>query len=154
MFRVNNPKFLTPSAKYNYRVVLFENMPAMCMSNFPSFPDCQTVFVVNCDKNFVFHHILERHFPNATRLFLYSHPCDSCVLYRNFPMIYMAERHKHYKESWVPDRKNIYLINQEQLEEEIKLSEEMAKLEDRVSYLEERSKVHKDSLPEDSCRTQ
>ncbi|SOB73953.1 hypothetical protein BQ9231_00070 [Cedratvirus lausannensis] len=154
MFRVSKPAFLTPSATYNYSVVLFENMPALCMQNFPSFPNCHTLFVVDCDKNFVFHHVLQRHFPNVTRLFLYSHPCDSCVLYRDFPIIYLAERHAHYKKRWVPDRKNVYLISQERLEEEIKNSEEMAKLEDRVSYLEDRSKVYKEAFPEDSCKTQ
>ncbi|SPN78959.1 Hypothetical protein BRZCDTV_84 [Brazilian cedratvirus IHUMI] len=147
MFRVEKPSYLTPSATYNYKVVLFEKMPALCMQNFPKFPDCHTLFVVDCDKNFVFHHITKSYFPNVTRLFLYSHPCDPCVLYRDFSLIYLAERHAHYKKRWASERKNIHLITQERLEEEIKNSDELAKLEDKSSYLEGRKST-------DSCKTQ
>jgi hypothetical protein len=69
-------------------------------------------------------------------------------------MIYLAERHAHYKERWVPDRKNIYLVSRERLEEEIKSSEELAKIEDRVACLEERAKVYREAIPQDSCKTQ
>nr|WIL04387.1 putative protein-disulfide isomerase [Cedratvirus lena]WIL04977.1 putative protein-disulfide isomerase [Cedratvirus duvanny] len=154
MFRINNPAYLTPSATYNYKVVLFEKMPALCLQNFPNFPHCQTLFVVDCDKNFVFHHILQKHFPNVSRLFLYSHPCDSCVLQREFPIIYLAERHANYKERWAKERKDVYLITREKLEEEIKDCDEVVKLEDRVAYLEGRMKVYKEAIPESSCKTQ
>lgn len=147
MFRVEKPSYLTPSATYNYKVVLFEKIPALCMQNFPSFPECETLFVVDCDKNFVFHHIKQKYFPKVTLLFLYSHPCEPCVLHREFPKIYLAERHAHYKERWASEKENLFLITREHLEREITNQDKIAKLQDKISYLERRKNT-------DSCQTQ
>ena len=42
---------------------------------------CNKLFVIDCDKNFVYYTIHKGNFPNTKELYLASHPCDSIVFY-------------------------------------------------------------------------
>jgi hypothetical protein len=40
------------------------------------------VFIFACDKNFVWHHVSKKNFPLTENLYLFSHPCDTPMLFR------------------------------------------------------------------------
>lgn len=59
----------------------------------------ETVFVENCDKNFVFNWMNKHYFPQLRTLFLASHPCEPMVLNQDYN-IYLLDRFRRYGERW------------------------------------------------------
>ena len=58
------------------------------------------LFMLGCDKNFVYYHMNKKTFPNVTTVYLASHPCEPDVFRRKFEQIYLIDDYKHYKEKW------------------------------------------------------
>lgn len=90
-----NPKDL------NHNVVLL----SQCANSFLAvqFPHAETLFVDECEKNFVYYNINTRYFPNVKTIYCNSHPCESMVLKRHHDM-YIQENN--------PDEITIYLTEQ------------------------------------------
>jgi hypothetical protein len=78
---------------------------------------CEILFLIQCDKNFAFHWLTDRSFPNLREVYLASHPCEPVVLIRNQSIdVYLHDTYIGYKEAWWPDRENIKLISGESFE--------------------------------------
>ncbi len=89
---------------------------------------CDTLFVFDCDKKFVYQHLDKQIFPNVSTLYLISHPSDPSVLHRNFDKIYLSDFYKEYKNEWVDNwqqmsdkenNANVILMNNQTLEKEL-----------------------------------
>lgn len=69
------------------------------------------VLVLDCDKNWVYYWLGRRTFPAATRIWLWSHPCEPCVLAawagRPEVTLTLAGRYDRYKARWAPGATNI-----------------------------------------------
>lgn len=68
------------------------------------------VFIINCDKNFVYFWLNRHRFPNLETVYLASHPCELDTLYRNFKYIYLSDRYDRYKERWAKNRDNVIVM--------------------------------------------
>jgi len=76
----------------------------------------EKVFVINCDKNFVYFWIDETRFPNCKELYLNSHPCDPETFCRKFSTIYLSEKYNKYKNNWASEDDNVIIIKNEIIE--------------------------------------
>lgn len=69
----------------------------------PQFPRAETIFMRDCDKNFVYYWLEPYHFPKTTKIYLDSHPCEYNVAHRfgDKAMLYMRkEYYDHYYGRW------------------------------------------------------
>jgi len=88
---------------------------------------CEKLFLIQCDKNFVFHWMDKRTFPNLREVYIGSHPCEPCVLTDNkFDTVYLHEAYTSYKEMWWPDEENVKLISDENYEAALKNYDEVS----------------------------
>ena len=77
----------------------------------PIFKKAETIFMTECDKNFVYYWLDKRTFPNVQRIFLNSHPCEMPVLHRfNDALLYLNENERGYKERWARTNINVNLL--------------------------------------------
>lgn len=83
-----------------------------------SFPNCKTLFVDKCDKNFVYFYIDKRRFPNVEEVYLNASPCDSKIFYEGFK-IHLTENYKRYKERWASRDDKVDVITEEQFNQEL-----------------------------------
>jgi hypothetical protein len=67
--------------------------------NGPEF-HARIAYVIDCDKNFVYHWIKRSVFPRLKILCLLSHPCKPEVLRRDFLHIYLGSDFYQYKYQW------------------------------------------------------
>lgn len=84
----------------------------------PCFIGTQTVFLSDCNKNFVFYWLDRITFPNIKTIYLSNHPCEYTVLHRfkrsncNF---YLNDRFKFHKPEWDADLRHIILISDDKI---------------------------------------
>jgi hypothetical protein len=85
----------------------------------PLFINAETLFVLECDKNFVYYWINTHAFPNVKNVYLCAHPCDSRVLKRKFN-IHLSPKYKSYAK-WIDEnQKNVKFIEFEDVKELLK----------------------------------
>ncbi|XWV25954.1 hypothetical protein QJ857_gp1126 [Tupanvirus soda lake] len=77
------------------------------------------VFLLSCDKNFVYYWLNKSTFPNASVIYLSSHPCELVVFYRNFNEICLHDHYKHYKKRWADDLENVKIITTKEINDEL-----------------------------------
>ncbi|CAH6420003.1 Hypothetical protein HVR_LOCUS1056 [uncultured virus] len=78
-----------------------------------------TLFVHNCDKNFVYYWVNKSVFPNMKKLYLMSHPCEPEVLNQRIDRIYLANSYLRYKNRWAPRCNNVTMMEYEKMETEM-----------------------------------
>lgn len=92
--------------------------------NGPKF-SAETVYVYNCDKNFVYYWINRSTFPNVKKLYLLSHPCEPPVLNQNIPEFYLEDGYyRRYKDRWASHNDNVKSVIASDVLEEIKTYED------------------------------
>lgn len=90
------------------------------------FPNCETLFIDDCDKNYVYYNLDTIHFPKVKTIYLNSHPCEYSVLHRHFLVngkvdIFLTERWYHtYKDRWFSENGYIKPIKYEEMVEKMK----------------------------------
>ncbi|XWV24712.1 hypothetical protein QJ856_gp1071 [Tupanvirus deep ocean] len=77
------------------------------------------VFIMNCDKNFVYYWLDKSTFPNANTIYLCSHPCEPPVLSRKFNEIKLLDHYQCYKNRWAFDLDNVKIITQKEINDEL-----------------------------------
>jgi hypothetical protein len=94
--------------------------------HYPSYPNrppvfmCNKVYLISCDKNFVYRYMNKFCFPHANEIYLLSHPCEPEVLRREFYKIYLDQYFGRYKDRWASDLDNVIIVQREKILEEIK----------------------------------
>lgn len=78
--------------------------------NGPVFKNAKKLFVIDCNKNFVYYWINKSTFPNVTDLYLDSHPCDASVFKRKFNNIYVSDNYSSYTDRWSNNSGNLYIF--------------------------------------------
>ena len=110
LFVVQKFDFLDhPNVTVNNKTILFKNCPDITLSECrknggrPSFPNAETVFAIDCNKNFVYYYINKFKLPKMRTLYLASPPCDPRVL-NNFQhrntKIYLSNFFLAYFHRW------------------------------------------------------
>jgi hypothetical protein len=85
----------------------------------PVFEHAHTIYIDKCDKNFVYYWAKHVTFPKAINVYLNSHPCQSCVLWRwkeGETTIWLANRFAHYKTRWADQRDCVKVLPPEEAE--------------------------------------
>lgn len=99
----------------NHAVVIMRDIPGLLPSrDVPVFEKARTIRIEKCNKNFVFYWCRESVFPNVTTVYLDSHPCEPCVLWRwgEDTTIWLGRRHEHYKRRWAKDREQVKITDE------------------------------------------
>ena len=109
LFVVKDVDFLKyQNVTVNHKTVLFDKCPDIPFSypgndNPPTFPEAETVFVIDCDKNFVYYYINKSELPKMRTLYLASHPCEYPVLngHQNInTKIFLSKQFRTYFRRW------------------------------------------------------
>ena len=87
-------------------------------SNGPIFT-ATDLFMLNCNKNFVYYWMNSYTFPNISTIYLASHPCEIQVFYRQFNKIYLHENYCSYKNRWAANLDNVHIITDQDLKLEL-----------------------------------
>ena len=70
----------------------------------PKFPNAKTIFLFDCNKNFVYYWLRPVIFPLVKNIYLMSHPCESSVAPRfrnkNVTIYVQTERYEHYNDKF------------------------------------------------------
>ena len=91
-----------------------------------TFPECETLFVINCEKNYVYYNLDTIRFPNVKKIYTNSHPCEYSVLHRHFLVngeieIFLEEKwYHHYKDRWFSEGSYIKPLQNEKMMDELK----------------------------------
>ncbi|BAU79953.1 hypothetical protein A9K97_gp398 [Tokyovirus A1] len=80
------------------------------------FPSCKRLFAKKCEKNFFYHQVSKRNFPNVEELWIGSHPCDGKVFYEGFPKIFITPEYSHYAKRWAPKNCTYVSITQQEFD--------------------------------------
>ncbi|AIT54996.1 hypothetical protein MEL_383 [Melbournevirus] len=80
------------------------------------FPICKRLFAQKCEKNFFYHQVSIRNFPNVRELWIGSHPCEGKVFYEGFPKIFITEEYAHYAKRWAPKDCDYTVVTQEEFD--------------------------------------
>nr|WQM86916.1 hypothetical protein [Marseillevirus cajuinensis] len=80
------------------------------------FPDCKRLFARKCEKNFFYHQVGSRNFPNLEELWIHSHPCESKVFYEKFPKIFITQEYANYVKRWAPKGCDCTIITPQEFE--------------------------------------
>ena len=116
--------YLTGGGKYNNKVVCLEGGNNSHLKAI--FPRCETLFIDDCEKNYVYYNLDTHHFPNVKKIYINSHPCEYSVLHRHFLVngeieIFLSEKwYYYYKERWFAEGSYIKPIKSEDMEKELK----------------------------------
>jgi hypothetical protein len=92
-----------------HQVVVFDGIPDINPGKFYHKFEAETLFVHDCDKNFVYYYANHSHFPKLKSIYLMSHPCMPYVLRQNMEHIYLATNYRRYKDQWAYDLDNVQL---------------------------------------------
>jgi F-box domain. len=115
------------------------------------FSKTKTLFLIDCDKNFVFYSLNTHIFPMLKRLYLGSHPCEYSV-FLSFPIkkekevklgekkeekdgieFYLVENHyNHYKDKFNLEEFGVQSIKREKIEELIKQYESVNLISEEI----------------------
>lgn len=77
---------------------------------------CKNLFFINCDKNFVYYWINK--FDSLENMFMFSHPCESRILYKlidNKTNIFLSYKYEYRIKSFSNDDKNKITIISEDI---------------------------------------
>lgn len=89
----------------------------------PQFPNCESLCVYACDKNFVYYWITKSQFPKLKTLYLCSHPCQSDWMQRTESWVsnfHVIDHHANYVRRWANDPSNIHLVSRDEINEIIR----------------------------------
>ena len=84
------------------------------VQNFPKLTNIKNIYVIDCDKNFVYYHINKTYFPNVEKIYLASHPCESDVLQQENVKIYLVNWYQTYYDRWAK-KDNVELIDNKEI---------------------------------------
>ena len=79
----------------------------------------ETLFVENCNKNFIYYWLHENNFPNIKKVYLLSHPCEKIVLHRKLGTIYLVGNFGNFKK-WNTECDNVKTITTDEFNNELK----------------------------------
>jgi hypothetical protein len=89
----------------------------------PVFPRAKTVFLRNCDKNFIYYWMQPHYFPYAKRIFLDSHPCEFPTVHRFAKQGTVYVRDGYYRQYldrwWTKEDKHVKGLPEMFLKEEL-----------------------------------
>ena len=88
----------------------------------PRFPKVETLFIRDCDKNFVYSWLDKTVFPSPKKIWLLSHPCEAEIFDRfpNSQILLPSDVYNFYKNHWFSEnRKNIKPVTSKQIQHEI-----------------------------------
>lgn len=77
----------------------------------PIFINAEIVFLMNCDKNFIYYWLNVYVFPCVKKIYMSSNPCEKEVSHR-FPnaIIYLSDFYRQYKWRWYQNDDNVIVI--------------------------------------------
>lgn len=95
----------------------------------PRILNCNTLFIVRCDKNFPYRHLGWK--CKINEIYFLSHPCEPSLLTKTYDGIqlevHIAYRYEKCKHRWAPNDDKVKLIS---MEETLILDEEASKILD------------------------
>jgi hypothetical protein len=114
---VGNQAWKSFTGKYimNKKIVIRKCVDIHPYKDGPVFNCAETIFMDECDKNFVYYWLNEKTFPAIEKVYLLSHPCDPQV-FRRFSqspktIIYLSDDFGQYKERWAKKQDNIIVLS-------------------------------------------
>lgn len=78
-----------------------------------------TIFLDNCDKNFIYYWLDKNTFPFAKTIYLSSHPCEHDVLERDFDRIILSSNNADYKRKWAKNNDNVSVLDKKEIDDMI-----------------------------------
>lgn len=95
--------------------IIIEGIGDICLEKHPKFINAREVYIMNCDKNYVYYHVDNSIFPKLKNLFLCSHPCEP-IFFTRFnkenQRILLIDYYKNYKNRWCLRNDNVIVIDE------------------------------------------
>lgn len=109
------------------RNICIESMPDINLYNLKPKFECETLFLNECNKNFIYYNLNNKIFPYVKSVYLRSHPCEYAVIRQfsisadpktyppgrlSYLQLYVHERYQGLLERWGGIKgKNIHVID-------------------------------------------
>ncbi len=77
---------------FTEEVVFVRHVAGVAFSNGPVFTNCTMLIIDQCDKNFVYYWLDRATFPQVTKVYLNSHPCNWSVFKRGLGEYFLHEK--------------------------------------------------------------
>jgi len=114
----------------------------------PIFEQADTLFIRDCNKNFVYYWLKPSIFPNVKNIYLASHPCEPMIFnqWEANTTIYLSEFYSGYKLRWAKNNLNVKVISKSEIEDTLKEFEDtLKKFEDTLKEFEDTLKEFEDT---------